>query len=740
MATAWRRVKKLTEVAELSSGPMTFLTGHMARFADGSVELRHKDSSILGTVATAMSKESESSSRPSFLNLTVDCRQSAAAIGRIPTNYLRRELTTDQDTAISRIIDRSARPCFHATYPHKCHIVCKPFAIDDDGDISVLGVNAASAALAVSSIPLRSLFAATRVCMMDNEVFVNPPRDCLKDCDMNLLLTGTDQDKVIMLEMEGKQIKRDKFMECIEKGSMEIRKIIEVIRRLASGSGKEKIEAPKDERNKEIVELCRRCENEVHSILTDYTHDKYSRDQALKEVKNKWLKTVQGETTAFSDEILSESYSNFVKNTIRRITMETGVRVDGRRLDEVRPIEISVDVAKKLHGSAIFTRGQSQVFSTVTFDSPEAAFHSDVVAQLLGAQQRKSFMLSYEFPQFAVGEIAEGRFGANRREIGHALLAEKALKNVVPKDFPYTIRVSSQVLESNGSTSMAAACAGSLALYDAGVHLVSPVAGIAIGMLSDENENSENKNYVLLTDLFGMEDYFGEMDFKIAGTTNGFTAMQLDLKNQGLTRDQMREALIKSEAGIAHILSKMSEAIPQPRDPMKPNVPVIEVMELPPNHRRELLFRAGGYQAKLIRAETGVEITPEEEKNLCFVAPNADKLTKAKEMALNAMKELNDEDYLFGQIYKAEIAAIQENGIMVSLKPGTKPILLRNSDLSNQRIAHASVLGLEAGQQINVRYFGRDQKGFHRITRKLLNTTELPVQSHFAKPERGGKR
>ncbi|KAI1728193.1 3' exoribonuclease family, domain 1 domain-containing protein [Ditylenchus destructor] len=723
MATAWKRVKKLTEVAELSSGPMTFLTGHMARFADGSVELRHKDSSILGTVATAMSKESESSSRPSFLNLTVDCRQSAAAIGRIPTNYLRRELTTDQDTAISRIIDRSARPCFYATYPHKCHIVCKPFAIDDDGDVSVLGVNVASAALAISSIPLRSIFAATRVCMKDSEVFVNPSRDCLKDCDMNLLLTGTDQDKVIMLEMEGKQIKRDKFIECIDKGSVEIRKIIEVIRRLASGSGKEKIETPKDEIDEEIVELCRRCENGVHSILTDYTHDKYSRDQALKEVKSEWLKTVQEETTAFSDDILSEAYSRYVKKMIRRITMETGVRVDGRRLDEVRPIEISVDIAKKLHGSAIFTRGQSQVFATVTFDSPEAAFHSDVVAQLLGAQQRKSFMLSYEFPQFAVGEIAEGRFGANRREIGHALLAEKALKNVLPKDFPYTIRVSSQVLESNGSTSMAAA-----------------LAGIAIGMLSDENENGENKNYVLLTDLFGMEDHFGEMDFKVAGTTNGFTAMQLDLKNQGLTRDQMQEALIKSEAGIAHILSKMNEAIPKPRDPMKPNVPVIEVMELPPNHRRELLFRAGGYQAKLIRSETGVEITPEEEKSLCFVAPNADKLTKAKEMALKAMKELNDEDYLFGQIYKAEIAAIQENGIMVSLKPGTKPILLRNSDLSNQRIAHASVLGLEVGQQINVRYFGRDQKGFHRITRKLLNTTELPVQSHFARPERGGKR
>uniref|UniRef100_A0A915EBD7 polyribonucleotide nucleotidyltransferase n=1 Tax=Ditylenchus dipsaci TaxID=166011 RepID=A0A915EBD7_9BILA len=668
----------MKEVAQLSSGTWQFVTGHMGRFADGCVELRQNDNSMLGT-ATNKIEEAGSSNQSYGLNLNVDFRQSAAAIGRIPTNYLRKELTTNDDVAISRIIDRSARPCFYQTYPHKSHILLWQIGI------------------------------------VDKEIIINPSRELLKECQMNMFLTGSDDNRILMLEMEGKQISRNILTESIKKGMAEIQQIIQAIQKLSSSVAKPKLQFSDEQMDEKLFNL--------------------TRDDAITKVRNDWCGALDEQYEPEKQKLLN--YFNYlVKQLMHQTTMQNKIRVDGRALDEVRPIDVSVDLASKLHGSAIFQRGQSQVYATCTFDSPQAAFRSDAVAQLLGAQQKKSFMLNYEFPPFATGEVGESKFGQNRREIGHALLAEKALKYVIPEDFPFTIRISTQVLESNGSTSMAAACAGSLAMLDAGVNLLNPVAGVAIGMFSkhgDKDKVAGDKDFVLLTDLFGMEDHFGEMDFKMAGTTEGFTAMQLDLKNNGLTREQVQEALVRGQAGIVHILNKMGSVISKPREVMKPTVPVIEIMELPPNHRRDILFRAGAYQAKLISTETGVEITAEEEKKICLVAPNAQKLEKAKKMALDVMQEFNDEDYLFGQFYKAEVVGIQDNGVMVTLKPGSKPILLKNSELANQRVGHPSALGLKEGQKITVRYFGRDAQGFHRITCRMMYSGELAVQSHFPK-------
>ena len=357
----------------------------------------------------------------------------------------------------------------------------------------------------------------------------------------------------------------------------------------------------------------------------DPTHDKVSRDTAINELK-KTVVAAFGDNPMTPITLVEQAFSDHVKQSIRRLAIELDQRCDGRKMDEFRPISIAVDVYKKLHGSALFQRGQSQVMGTVTFDSPAAAFHPDSIAQLLGSQQKKMFMLHYEFPGFATNEFSGNR-PFNRRELGHGVLAEKALKHVVPDNLPYCIRLACQVLESNGSTSMASACVGSLAMYDAGIKLKSPVAGVAIGLIEDK----EKKDYKILTDILGIEDYAGEMDFKMAGTKSGFTAMQLDLKNNGLRKDQLLDALRAGRKGLDHVLKKMNEAIPEPRPEFKPTVPVMETMPLP-SYKRAAIFRGGGYNAKLIEAETGTKILVEDDANISLFAPNKEKLQKAKKM------------------------------------------------------------------------------------------------------------
>ncbi|KAF7635192.1 S1 motif domain-containing protein [Meloidogyne graminicola] len=588
-----------------------------------------------------------------------------------------------------------------------------------------------------------------------------------------------------MIEMEGKEVETDKFVECIHQGLDDIRLTQRAIERLVKVAGHEKYKFYENEFSADLLEKVSVCEGAIEAVLKEHTHNKSSRGEAIENVSfifilfflftkvfQGWRLLMDRQPQKYTEPVLRSSFAHIVKRVHRNILLKTGIRIDGRRSDEFRPIECRVNLYRKLHGSALFQRGQSQVLSTVTFDSPQAAFHPDAIAQLLGAQRKKSFMLHYEFPQFATNEIDGPGTSSNRREIGHGLLAEKALRSVVPDDFPYTIRLACQVLESNGSTSMASVCAGSMALFDAGVPLLANhVAGLAVGLVTDKNEENksyvnltnENENdsslknkfpdkYLLLTDLAGFEDFSGDMDFKIAGTSQGFTAMQMDLKICGIPLKVFREALKKGKSGIEHVLSLMRSEISEPRSELKNSVPIIEILQLP-IYKRPILFRSSAYNAKLIESETGVKISSEDDANIQLFAPNQESLDKAKIMIEKLIEEQQDEQYQFGAFYKvlicyiiktnkiilkAQIVRILEGGIHVTLKEDGRPIWIRNSDLSSapgRKNAHA--LGFEVGQKISIQYFGRDQHtGQHRITRKTLQMLDPPIQNLFSAAER----
>uniref|UniRef100_A0A915M859 polyribonucleotide nucleotidyltransferase n=1 Tax=Meloidogyne javanica TaxID=6303 RepID=A0A915M859_MELJA len=715
-----KNISEHSEYAHLSGGRRwEFRAGAMARLASGSVVLNtDEDNAILGTVVCKYTQkflneeeileEIEENERLELnknkenltgLPLTVDFRPSSSALGRIPMNYFRRDMyNNDQDVAFSRVIDRSIRPTIPENFPHKTQIVCKPLALDTEtGDAVIMGINVASAALAVSPVPQNCLFAAARIGIIDEKIIVNPSHEQLKHSSLDVVLT----------------------VQCIQQGFDEIRLTQGAIERLAKVVGQEKYKTSPNEFSADLLEKVSVCEGAIEAILKEHSHSKSSRGEAIENIFQGWRLLMDRQSRTYSEQILRVVFGDITKKVHRNILLETGIRIDGRKSDQFRPIKCKVNLYRKLHGSALFQRGQSQVFSTVTFDSPQAAFHPDAIAQLLGAQRKKSFMLHYEFPQFATNEIEKPGASSDRREIGHGLLAEKALRNLVPEDFPYTIRLACQVLESNGSTSMASVCAGSMALFDAGVPFNSP-------------KNKFPNKYLLLTDLAGFEDFAGDMDFKIAGTSKGFTAMQMDLKICGIPLKVFREALKRGQSGIEHVLSLMRAEIPEPRPEMKSSVPIIELMQLP-IYKRPILFRSGAYNAKLIEAETGVKVSSEDDANIQLFAPNPESLDKAKLMIEKLMVEQQEEQYQFGAFYKAEIVRILEGGIHVSLKEGGRHIWIRNSDLSSAPSRqNAQALGFEVGHKLTVQYFGRDQHtGQHRLTRKTLQMFDPPVQNLF---------
>ncbi|KHJ96651.1 putative polyribonucleotide nucleotidyltransferase [Oesophagostomum dentatum] len=629
------------------------LTGHLARFASGAAVASVGDSAVLSTCVFREST-SEGQSVQDFVPFLVDFKQSAAAVGKIPTNYLRRELgQTDADILASRVIDRSLRPLFPQGWTNETQIVVKPLAVDDESDVVLLGLNAAAAALHLSAVPWLGPAAAVRIALVGDKVILNPNRTVMKESSLDLLLTGCGDQRTVMIEMDGKarfkivfkiftrqfffirvlfdlQVPLEMVELAINEGLNATDKLLIAMNELRDKGGKEKAEFSKLEFPEDLKEEVRALSEErLYYILTDPSHDKISRDEAIKEVGRDVLASVKYDNPSMVQAI----FQKLTKKALRDLILDNNMRCDGRSITDFRPITISVDVFKRLHGSSLFQRGQTQVMSTVTFDSPAAAFHSDSISQLLGSQRKKMFMLHYEFPSYATNEISTSR-GANRRELGHGALAEKALKHVVPKEFPYSIRLACQVLESNGSSSMASACGGSLALLDAGVPLSASVAGVAIGMITD---NESNKPHKILTDISGIEDYAGDMDFKIAGTSQGFTAMQLDVKVPGLTREQLSESLARAKTSVNYVLDKMSVIRDRPRAEFKPTVPVIETMRLDA-YKRQALFRAGGMHAKTIDAETGTKIFQEDDAHISLFAPNKQRLEDAKALLQKSNK------------------------------------------------------------------------------------------------------
>nr|CAI5850264.1 unnamed protein product [Callosobruchus analis] len=526
-------------------------SGQYARLADGCAVGTLGDTSVM---VTAVSKTKPT--QANFLPLVVDYRQKLAAAGRIPTNFFRRELgPTEREILTSRLIDRSLRPLFPDGYNYETQIVCNMLAVDGVHNPDVISINAASAALSLSDIPWNGPIGAVRVGFIDNEVIINPTRKELQLSLLNLVIAATRRNLIVMLEGNANDILLPDLQKSIKTGTKEAQHIVNGIEKLQKTCGKPKRSSEKPpEPSEEVMEAMRSLtEMRAKEIFKNYTYDKIGRDQALNEVRTDATEAIKPSFPDIDSNLINEAYNRIVKKIFRDVIFEEERRCDGREFDQLRDISCKVNLYKPLHGSSIFQRGQTQVFCTVTLDSHESAMKLDPLSIL-----EKNFFVHYEFPPFATNEI--GRMGPiGRREMGHGALAEKGLMSVLPHDFPFTIRLTSEVLESNGSSSMATVCGGSLALMDAGVPLTSPAAGVAIGL------KKEIEEYQILTDILGIEDYMGDMDFKIAGTRKGITALQADIKIPGLPLKIVMESLQKAVDAKSSILSIMHDCIDKPR-------------------------------------------------------------------------------------------------------------------------------------------------------------------------------
>ncbi|XP_041646288.1 polyribonucleotide nucleotidyltransferase 1, mitochondrial [Cheilinus undulatus] len=713
-------------VVDLGEKKLQISSGKFARFADGSAVVKLGETSVM---VTAVSKTKATSSQ--FMPLVVDYRQKAAAAGRIPTNYLRRELgTTDNEILTSRLIDRSIRPLFPPGYFYDTQVLCNLLAVDGVNDPDVLAINAASAALALSDIPWNGPIGAVRVGMVDGELVVNPTRAEMQSSSLNLIVAGAPSSQVVMIEASAENILQQDFCQAVKMGVKQTQQIILGIQQLVREQKVTKRTpaklfcAPAD-----MVEYVRQLASEqIYAVFTDYTHDKISRDEAINKVRLETEESLKEKFPQAEPFEIIESFNVVSKDIFRNLVLHEYRRCDGRDLTALRNISCDVDLFKPLHGSAVFQRGQTQVLCSVTFDSLESSVKADIITTALSGIKDKNFMLHYEFPPYATNEI--GKIGGiNRRELGHGALAEKALRPVIPKDFPFTIRVTAEVLESNGSSSMASACGGSLALMDAGVPISSAVAGVAIGLISKANAHkpTEIQDYRLLTDILGIEDYLGDMDFKLAGTNKGITALQADVKIPGLPLKLVMEAIQQATVAKKEILGIMSKCLAKPREARKDNGPLVENVRVPVSKRARFVG-PGGYNLRRLQAQTGVTINQVDEETFSVFAPTPGAMHEAQEFISEICKDDQELQLEFGAVYTATITEIRDIGVMVKLYPNMTAVLLHNSQLDHKRIKHPSALGLDVGQQIQVKYFGRDPTdGRMRLSRKVLQSPAATV-------------
>uniref|UniRef100_A0A3Q1EKQ6 polyribonucleotide nucleotidyltransferase n=1 Tax=Acanthochromis polyacanthus TaxID=80966 RepID=A0A3Q1EKQ6_9TELE len=700
-----------------SSRKLEISSGKFARFADGSAVVQLGDTSVM---VTAVSKTKPSPSQ--FMPLVVDYRQKAAAAGRIPTNYLRRELgTTDNEILTSRLIDRSIRPLFPAGYFYDTQILCNLLAVDGVNDPDVLAINAASAALALSDIPWHGPVGAVRVGMVNGELLVNPTRAEMASSTLNLIVTGAPSSNVVMIEASAENVLQQDFCHAVKVGVKHTQQIILAIQQLMREQKVTKrtpvkmFSAPHD-----MVEHVRKLASDrIYAVFTDYTHDKISRDEAINKIRLETEESLKEEFPQAEPFEVIESFNTVSKEIFRNLVLNEYRRCDGRELTALRSISCDTNLFKPLHGSALFQRGQTQVLCSVTFDSLESSVKADIITTPCS---------SFQFPPYATNEI--GKIGGlNRRELGHGALAEKSLRPVIPKDFPFTIRVTAEVLESNGSSSMASACGGSLALMDAGVPISSAVAGVAIGLISKANPEkpAEMEDYRLLTDILGIEDYLGDMDFKMAGTNKGVTALQADVKIPGLPLKVVMEAIQQATVAKREILGIMNKCIMKPRESRKENGPVVENVRVPVS-RRARFVGPGGYNLRRLQAQTGVTISQVDEETFSVFAPTPGAMHEAQDFISEICKDDQEQQLEFGAIYTAIITEIRDIGVMVKLYPNMSAVLLHNSQLDHKRIKHPSALGLEVGQEIQVKYFGRDPTdGRMRLSRKVLQSPAATV-------------
>lgn len=704
----------ITKTVSLPDGrTISIETGKLAKQADGAVMLRMNNTMLLATVCAAKTAQPGTD----FMPLQCDYKEKYSAAGRFPGGFTKREgRAGDYEILTSRLVDRALRPLFPSDYHCEVYVNITLFSADGVDMPDALAGFAASAALAASDIPFEGPISEVRVARINGEYVVNPTFDQLKEADMDIMV-GATEENIMMVEGEMDEVPESALLEALKVAHEAIKPMCQLQKELSKELGTDVKREYDDEVNDEELrqQVKDECYKPAYAIAEAGDHDKHQREDAFTEIREGFKERYAAAHPELSPEELEEKnamvdryYHDVERDAMRRCILDEGKRLDGRKTTDIRPIWCEVSPLPMPHGSAIFTRGETQALATATLGTK---LDEKMVDDVLDKSYMR-FLLHYNFPPFSTGE-AKAQRGVGRREIGHGHLAWRALKGQIPADFPYTVRVVSDILESNGSSSMATVCAGTLALMDAGVPIKAPVSGIAMGLIKNPGEDK----YAILSDILGDEDHLGDMDFKTTGTAKGLTATQMDIKCDGLSYEILEKALNQAKQAREHILGKILETMPAPRPELKPHVPRIEAFEIP----KEFIGAVIGPGGKIIQGmqeDTGATITIDEEDGVGKIqvsGPNKDSIDAAvaKIRAIVAIPEV-------GEVYDAKVVSIMPYGCFVEFMPG-KEGLLHISEIAWKRLESVEEAGIKEGDTIKVKLLEIDDKtGKFRLSHRVL--------------------
>jgi len=716
----------ITKTVQLPDGrTISIETGKVAKQADGAAVLRMGNTVLLATVCAAK----EAVPGTDFMPLQVDYREQYAAAGRYPGGFTKREgKANDDEILTSRLVDRVLRPLFPSDYHCEVYVQVMLLSADGVDQPDALAGLAASAALAASDIPIEHTTSEVRVARVNGEYVINPTFEQMKEADMDLMV-GATKDNIMMVEGEMDEVSEQDLIGALKAAHEAIKPMCEMQEELSKACGTDVKRAYEDEVNDEELreELRKATYDACYAQAQSGDDDKKHREETYDKIKSDFTEAYDAAHTDLSEDDLEEKhtlidryFADVQRDSMRRSVLDTGKRMDGRATDEIRPIWCEIDTLPMPHGSSLFQRGETMSLSTCTLGTKMDEKMVDNVLE----KSYQRFLLHYNFPPFCTGE-AKAQRGVGRREIGHGHLAWRGLKGQIPADFPYTVRLVSQILESNGSSSMATVCAGTLALMDAGVPMKKPVSGIAMGLIKNPGEDK----YAVLSDILGDEDHLGDMDFKTTGTKDGLTATQMDIKCDGLSFEILEKALMQAKAAREHILNIMTETIADPRAEMKPQVPRIVQLEIP----KEFIGAVIGPGGKIIQQmqeETGATITIEETDGVGKVqvsAPNKDSIDAAlgKIKAIVAVPEI-------GEVYEGTVRSIMPYGCFVEILPG-KDGLLHISEIDWKRLETVEEAGIKEGDKIKVKLLEIDPKtGKYKLSRRVL----LEKPEGYVEPQR----
>ncbi len=701
--------KAIIQSFQLEDGRTVFIeTGRLAKQSDGAAIVRMGDTMVMATVVSAK----EAKEGQDFFPLSVDYKEKYAATGKFPGGFFKREARpSEYEILISRLVDRALRPLFHEDYKAETQVLITLISGEKDTAPDALAALAASSALSVSDIPFNGPISEVRVARVDGELLVNPPISKLEEADLDLMVAATI-DNVVMVEGEMKEISEEVMLDAIAKAHDTIK--IQCQAQIDLAAKVEKAKTKRDfEKSEEDPELEKKLRDfayqKAYEVAKSAITDKHQRSDSFKAIQEEFESTFSEEELEEKGPMISRYFHDIHKDAVRNLMLEEQVRIDGRKPDEIRPIWCDIDYLPSAHGSAIFTRGETQALVTTTLGTKmdEQTIDGAVF------EGTNNFMLHYNFPPFSTGEVKR-MMGTSRREVGHGNLAMRALKQVIPSidDNPYTIRVVSDILESNGSSSMASVCGGTLALMDAGVKISKPVSGIAMGLITDK----ESGKYTILSDILGDEDHLGDMDFKVTGTKDGITACQMDIKVEGLSHEIMKQALEQAKRGRLHILDKMEETIAEPREDYKPHVPRIEKMIIDKEFIGAIIG-PGGKVIQEIQRETETTIIIEEKGNSGIIdifSQDKESIEKAKAWikGIVAVPEV-------GTVYKGKVKSIVPFGAFIEILPG-KDGLLHISEIEHSHVKRVEDF-LNLDDEVEVKLIGIDDKtGKLKLSRKVL--------------------